>query len=87
MDPFAPYQTELVKIADRLAGRPEAQDDSAYLRRFRTIYRHLATSVVGVSIESGMLGAMGMGMPQGFPQPSASELLQKTDDELDHLAG
>ena len=83
MDPFYPYQVELVKIADRLATQGGA-GEADYLRRFRTIYRHLAASVVGVSMESGM---MGMGMPPGFPQPNAVEILQKTDQELDSLNG
>jgi hypothetical protein len=81
MDPFYPYQVELVKIADRLASQTGGSDTD-YLRRFRTIYRHLAASVVGVSIESGMNT---MGMPPGFPQPNAGELLLKTDQELEGL--
>ena len=84
MEPYIPYQVELVKIANRLATRAGDQDDAAYLRRFRTIYRHLAASVVGLSIESGML-AMGMGMP-GVQQSNAGEILRKTDEELSGLA-
>lgn len=84
MDAYAPYQMELVKIADRLATQPGGQSESDYLRRFRTIYRHLAASVAGVSIEAGL--GMAMGMPPGFPQPNATELLEKTDRELQGLS-
>jgi hypothetical protein len=83
MDPYLPYQVELVKIADRLATRAGEDDTVAYLRRFRTIYRHLAASVVGVSMESGIMAAMGM--PSGFSQPNPSDILGKTDEELDDL--
>jgi hypothetical protein len=84
MEPYVPYQVELVKIADRLATRPGGQGDAVYLRRFRTIYRHLAASVVGLSIESGML-AMGMGMP-GVQPGNAGDILRKTEEELSGLA-
>ena len=77
-----PYQMELVRIADRLAQAGEP-DDVRYLRRFRTIYRHLAASVIGVSIEAG--SAMPTGMP-GIPSPHATEILEKTEKELDNLA-
>jgi hypothetical protein len=85
MDPYLPYQIELVKIADRLAMQGGDGSETGYLRRFRIIYRHLAVSVVGLSIESGM-SAMAMGgMMPGMPQPNAAELLQKTDEELGSL--
>lgn len=76
----------MVKIADRLATRADDDDDVAYLRRFRTIYRHLAASVIGVSIESGMMAAMGMGMGPGFAPPSSAEVLRATDEELTQLS-
>ena len=84
MDPFAPYQVELVKIADRLASQAGDASEASYLRRFRIIYRHMAASVVGVSIESGM---MGMAMGPGFAQPNAAEVLEATDKELSGLDG
>jgi hypothetical protein len=82
MDAYAPYQMELVKIADRLATRAD-QSDADYLRRFRIIYRHLATSVAAVSIEAGL--GMAMGMPPGFSSPDATKLLERTEKELDSL--
>jgi len=82
MEPFAPYQMELVKIADRLASQGGDQSEAAYLRRFRTIYRHLAASVSSVGIETGM-AAFGMG--PGFPQPNATDVMAKTAEELDDL--
>ena len=84
MDPYLPYQVELVKIADRLASQAGDGDEATYLRRFRVIYRHLAASITALSIESGM-HAMAMGMGPGYPQPNAAELLQKTDEELGSL--
>jgi hypothetical protein len=82
MDAYAPYHVELIKIADRLTSR-EGQSETDYLRRFRTIYRHLAASVTAVSIESGM--GMAMGMPPGFTAPDASRLLEGTEKELEGL--
>lgn len=84
MDPLFPYQSELVKIADRLASQADDGSEAAYLRRFRVIYRHLATSIVAVSIETG-IHAMQMGMPTAMPQPNAVELMAKTDEELGSL--
>jgi hypothetical protein len=85
VDPYLPYQMELVKIADRLASQGGDGSEAAYLRRFRIIYRHLAASVMGLSIESGM-SAMAMGgMMPGMAQPNTAELLQKTDEELGSL--
>lgn len=84
MDPFIPYQVELVKIADRLASQGADAGEVTYLRRFRIVYRHLAASVVGVSAESGM---MAMGMGPGFPQPNFAEIMEKTDQELSGLDG
>jgi hypothetical protein len=85
MDPYLPYQTELVKIADRLASQSGDADEATYLRRFRVIYRHLAASVMALSIESGM-SAMAMGgMMPGMQQSNVAELLQKTDEELGSL--
>jgi hypothetical protein len=83
MEPFAPYQMELVKIADRLASQGSDQSEAAYLRRFRIIYRHLAASVSSVGIETGM-AAFGMG--PGFPQPNSADIIAKTDEELSELA-
>ena len=83
MDPFLPYQVELVKIADRLASQGGDGSETAYLKRFRIIYRHLAASVMGLTIESGMPAMMGMA--PGMAQPNAAELLQKTDEELGSL--
>ena len=85
MDSYLPYQVELVKIADRLASQGGDGSETAYLRRFRIIYRHLAASVVGLSIESGLSAMMMGGMGPGMAQPNAAELLQKTDEELGSL--
>jgi hypothetical protein len=85
MDPYLPYQTELVKIADRLASQAGGGDEATYLRRFRVIYRHLAATITALSIESGMHAMAMGGMMPGMQQPNAAELLQKTDEELGSL--
>jgi hypothetical protein len=84
VDSYLPYQVELVKIADRLASQGGEVSETAYLKRFRVIYRHLAASVLALSIESGLSAMMMGGMP-GMAQPNAAELLQKTDEELGSL--
>jgi hypothetical protein len=84
VDPYLPYQIELVKIADRLASQGGDGSEAGYLRRFRTIYRHLAASVIGVSIEAG-INAMAMGYPPGMQAPDATQLLAKTDEDLGSL--
>jgi hypothetical protein len=85
VDSYLPYQVELVKIADRLASQGGGASETAYLRRFRVIYRHLAASVLALSIESGLSAMMMGGMGPGMVQPNAAELLQKTDEELGSL--
>jgi hypothetical protein len=85
MDPFLPYQIELVKIADRLATQGGDGSEATYLRRFRIVYRHLAASVMGPSIESGMSALAMGGMMPGMSQPNVGELMSKTDEELGSL--
>jgi hypothetical protein len=85
VDSYLPYQIELVKIADRLASQGVDAGEAAYLKRFQIIYRHLAASVVGLSLESGLPAMMMGGMGPGMAPPNASELLSKTDEELGSL--
>ena len=85
MDSYLPYQVELVKIADRLALQGGDASETAYLKRFRVIYRHLGASVMGLSLESGMSAIAMGGMMPGMTPPNATELLQKTDEELGSL--
>jgi hypothetical protein len=82
------YQTKLIEIADELSrvgmGTPIGLgDEQRYLRRFRTIYRHLATTVetsLGGSTPNPM---MGMGMEPFMRTPDqVQDLLDRTDANL-----
>jgi hypothetical protein len=80
------YQTKLIEIADELArvgmGTPIGLgDEQRYLRRFRTIYRHLATTVetsLGGSSPNPM-----MGMEPFIRTPDqVQDLLDRTEANL-----
>lgn len=82
---FGDYRAKLVEIAERLASE-KATDQADFLRRFRTIYRHLVATVDGSASELG-LGPFGP-MPMEFPGmrgPDVTKLLGETDQELESL--
>jgi hypothetical protein len=84
MDPFG-SNTRLIDLAYDMA-KAEGTSESDLLRRFRVIYRHLATSVTSVSVELGQgpYGPMG-GMP-GMQMPDAAKLMADTDAKLSDLS-
>jgi hypothetical protein len=54
------------------------------LRRFRTVYRHLAATVDGAGADLGLGPFCPMGMQE--PQmPDVSKLLERTDNDLGNL--
>lgn len=83
LDPFGSH-TKLVELAYDMA-KAHGSDDADVLRRFRVIYRHLATTVSSVFVELGQgpYGPMG-GMP-GMPMPDTAKLLDQTDSKLGEL--
>jgi hypothetical protein len=85
MDPFG-YHTKLVELAYSLATEGAA-DNADVLRRFRTIYRHMAASVDSVMVELGQgpFGPMGAGMPGVQVPPDIGRLLADTDKGLESL--
>jgi hypothetical protein len=84
MNPFSDYHVKLIELAQNMA-LEGADDQASFLRRFRTIYRHLAASVDGATIDLG-IGPFGpIGMP-GMPgMPDVGKLLEKTDYDLGSL--
>ena len=82
MDPYGSH-TRLIELAYEMA-KAEASDDSELLRRFRIIYRHMATSVTSVFVELGQGPYGPMGVP-GVPMPDASKALEQTDAALGEL--
>jgi hypothetical protein len=83
------YQVKLIEIADELARLGmgpslSAGDEQRYLRRFRTIYRHLASSV-----ETSQGGAMPnpmMGMDPFIRTPDqVQDLLDRSESNLGEL--
>jgi hypothetical protein len=82
------YQVKLIEIADELARLGMASigagDEQRYLRRFRTIYQHLATTV-----ETSQGGAMPnpmMGMDPFTRTPEqVRDMLDKTEGNLREL--
>jgi hypothetical protein len=84
MNPFSDYHVKLIELAQNMA-LEGADDQASFLRRFRTIYRHLAASVDGATIDLG-IGPFGpIGMP-GMPgMPDVGKLLEKTDNDLGSL--
>jgi hypothetical protein len=81
MDPFA-SQTKMLELAYEMASRGST-GEAETLRRFRIVYRHLATSVHSVMVELGQ-GAYGPVGP-GFPMPDPAKLLTETEKELEGL--
>ncbi len=84
MDPFG-YHTKLIELAYNMAAF-NSPSDADTLRRFRTIYRHLAATVDGVMVELGQgpFGPMSGGMP-GIQMPDATKLMDETDKGLEGL--
>ena len=84
MDPFG-YHTKLIELAYNLAAGG-AKDQADVLRRFRTVYRHMAASVdsVMVELQQGAFGPMGPGMP-GMQVPDVTKLLDETEKGLESL--
>jgi hypothetical protein len=84
MTPWGDYRAKLVEIAERIASEG-AENHADFLRRFRTVYRHLVVSVDGVANELGFgpFGPMPMEMP-GM-RPDVPRLLGTTDEEIDSL--
>ena len=84
MNTWADYRAKLVEIADRLATEG-ATDNADYLRRFRTIYRHLVVTVDGAASELGF-GPFGpMPMEMSAMRPDLSRLTESTDREIEGL--
>jgi hypothetical protein len=83
------YQVKLIEIADELArlglGIPlSAGDEQRYLRRFRTIYRHLATSVE--TSQGGATPNPMMGIDPFMRTPEqVQDLIDKTEGNLREL--
>ena len=79
------YRVKLIELAWEMASGTAA-DDADRLRRFRTIYRHLAATVDGTMAELGIgpFGPMMSGMP-GMPTPDTFGLLDRTDRDLGGL--
>ena len=82
------YHSRLIQIAFDLAtggtGRVEPGEQVAFLRRFRTIYRHLAVTVEtsGGGTEPNPM----MGMDPFMRTPAqVQELLDRSDASLDAL--
>jgi hypothetical protein len=87
MNPFSDYHVKLIELAQNMA-LEGAADQTAFLRRFRTIYRHLAATVDGATMDLGF-GPFGPGVMSGMPgmpgMPDVGKLLEKTDNDLGSL--
>lgn len=84
MNPWGDYRTKLVEIAERIA-LEGAKDNADFLRRFRTVYRHLVVTVDGSASELG-LGPYGpMPMDMGMRGPDINRLSTESDQELETL--
>ena len=84
MNPWTDYRAKLVEIAERIA-QDGAKDNTDFLRRFRTVYRHLVVTVDGAAAEMGQ-GPFGpMGMDMGMRGPDINRLMTESDQELDAL--
>ena len=81
---FPDYRTKLIEIAERFAAKG-AKDDVDFLHRFRTIYRHLITTVDGTANDLGMNPFGPMPMEFQSPRPDFAKLLQDTDTDIDSL--
>ncbi len=84
MDPTG-YHVKLIELAYQMASA-KATSEADLLRRFRTIYRHMAATVDGAMAEMGFgpYGPMMSGMP-GMRSPDASKALSATDTEIGNL--
>ncbi len=82
------YRVKLIQTAFDLAtagtGRVDPGDEGRFLRRFRTIYRHLAATVEtsGVGLEPNPM--MGMD-PFGRTPAQVQDLLDRTEANLNEL--
>lgn len=84
MNPWTDYRTKLVEIAERIAAE-DAKTNADFLRRFRTVYRHLVVTVDGATTELGF-GPFGpMPMDMGMRAPDVGRLMTQSDQELDAL--
>ncbi len=84
MNAWVDYRAKLVEIAERVASEG-AKDNADFLRRFRTVYRHLVVTVDGAASELG-LGPFGpMPMEMGMRAPDINRLMTESDQELDAL--
>ena len=82
------YQVKLIEIADELArlgmASMSAGDEQRYLRRFRTIYQHLATTVE--TSQGGTTPNPMMGMEPFMRTPQqVQDLIDKTEGNLREL--
>jgi hypothetical protein len=89
MDPFNQEATRaaLIRIAREVAGDPV--DATAFLRRFRVIYHHLAATVDGASARNAatLAGPLPVGWSdyamQGGMPPNPEKLREATAELLD----
>ena len=81
---FPDYRTKLIEIAERYAA-DGAKDEVDFLRRFRTIYRHLITTVDGTANDLGMNPFGPMPMEFQAPRPDFAKLLEESDADIDSL--
>ncbi len=79
MGEFVDYHVKLIDIAEQMA-RQQANTYPEFLRKFRTIYRHLAATVDGVMAETGYGPYGGMPTP-----PNVAQVLEETDKEIESL--
>jgi hypothetical protein len=84
MDPMA-YRVKLIELAYQMA-MGSGGSEADILRRFRTIYRHMAATVDGAMAEAGFgpFGPMGPGFP-GMQAPDTGKLLDSTEKDIDSL--
>lgn len=84
MNPYD-YHVKIIELAYGMAVA-EAGTDAETLRRFRTIYRHMAATVDGSLGELGFgpFGPMS-GMPGIQQPPDTSKVFEATDKELEGL--
>lgn len=82
MDPFG-YHTKLIELAYQMASF-NSPGDAETLRRFRAIYRHMAATVDGVTVELGQ-GPYGPGVMPGMQMPDVGKLMDETDKGLEAL--
>jgi hypothetical protein len=83
------YRVKLIQIAYDIAtattnGSVAAGDEARFLRRFRTVYQHLAVSVetTGGGVEPNPM--MGMD-PFGRTPTQVTDLLERSDANLNEL--